>query len=174
VDEMKSYTSRNLVSHARSPVIGQVAPVAYNHGRTRPLARANLDQQQPEIISTNTNDVQTASAGSPPSTDKYKWTFDGKSSRSRADGRLVMELPVSAIRRPLGRTRENDPEKVAALMESIREIGLQEPIDVLEVDGVYYGFSGCHRFEAHQRLGAETIRCRVRKATKEILKMHLM
>ena len=39
---------------------------------------------------------------------------------------------------------------------------LQEPIDVLEVlvdeadksKGVmYYGFSGCHRYEAHQRLG---------------------
>jgi len=27
--------------------------------------------------------------------------------------------------------------------------------DVLEVDGKYYGFSGCHRFEACQRLGKE-------------------
>jgi uncharacterized ParB-like nuclease family protein len=40
-----------------------------------------------------------------------------------------------------------DPEKVAALMESIKDIGLQEPIDVLEVEGEYYGFSGCHRYE---------------------------
>lgn len=77
-----------------------------------------------------------------------------------------------------------DQAKVAALMESIEEIGLQEPvcvlldgcihhwwtcrcmrrgiceaadmydkhpsltqIDVLEVEGKYYGFSGCHRFE---------------------------
>lgn len=40
-----------------------------------------------------------------------------------------------------------DQEKVAALMVSIQEIGLQEPIDVLLVDGVYYGFSGCHRYE---------------------------
>ncbi|EFJ49255.1 hypothetical protein VOLCADRAFT_59680, partial [Volvox carteri f. nagariensis] len=94
--------------------------------------------------------------------------------KPRSDDRLVVDLPVAAIRRPLGRVRGNDPEKVAALMESIKEIGLQEPIDVLEVDGVYYGFSGCHRFEAHQRLGAETIRCRVRKANKEVLKMHLM
>ncbi|KAG2485654.1 hypothetical protein HYH03_015626 [Edaphochlamys debaryana] len=85
-----------------------------------------------------------------------------------------MELPVAAIRRPLGRTRGNDQDKVAALMESIQQIGLQEPIDVLDVDGVYYGFSGCHRFEAHQRLGREMILCRVRKATKEVLKMHMM
>jgi uncharacterized ParB-like nuclease family protein len=50
--------------------------------------------------------------------------------------------------------------------------GLQ--IDVLLVDGQYYGFSGCHRFEAHQRLGLPTIKCRVRKASQQILRMHMM
>ncbi|MGD1859564.1 MAG: ParB N-terminal domain-containing protein [Leptolyngbyaceae cyanobacterium] len=49
-------------------------------------------------------------------------------------------------------------------MASIAEIGLQEPIEVLEVEGQFYGFSGCHRFEACRRLGHETIRCRVRRA----------
>lgn len=43
--------------------------------------------------------------------------------------------------------RTNDALKVEALMESIADIGLQEPIDVLLVDGKFYGFSGCHRFE---------------------------
>jgi hypothetical protein len=47
-------------------------------------------------------------------------------------------------------------------------------IDVLLVDGQYYGFSGCHRYEAHQRLGLPTIKCRVRKANKQVLKMHMM
>lgn len=28
---------------------------------------------------------------------------------------------------------------------NIRKLSLQEPIDVLDVDGQYYGFSGCHR-----------------------------
>lgn len=37
----------------------------------------------------------------------------------------------------------------------------------------YSPFSGCHRFEAHQKLGLETIRCRVRKATLATLRMHL-
>ncbi|CAK9187136.1 unnamed protein product [Ilex paraguariensis] len=46
-------------------------------------------------------------------------------------------------------------------------------IDVLEVEGVYYGFSGCHRFEAHQRLGLPTIRCKIRRGTKETLRHHL-
>ncbi|XP_020578482.1 sulfiredoxin, chloroplastic/mitochondrial [Phalaenopsis equestris] len=88
-------------------------------------------------------------------------------------GLLILDLPLEKIRRPLMRTRENDQEKVKDLMESIREIGLQEPIDVLEVEGVYYGFSGCHRFEAHQRLGLSTIRCKIRRGTKETLRHHM-
>lgn len=83
----------------------------------------------------------------------------------------VQELPLSEIHRPL--YRQNDPEKVKALMESIRQNGQQEPIDVLEVDGKYYGFSGCHRYEACTRLGQETILCNVRKAPRSVLKMHL-
>lgn len=83
----------------------------------------------------------------------------------------IQEIPLRQIHRPL--IRQTDPTKVDALMESIREIGQQEPIDVLEVDGQYYGFSGCHRFEACQRLGQETIRCRVRRAPRSVLRMHL-
>ncbi|XP_078436673.1 sulfiredoxin [Wolffia australiana] len=88
-------------------------------------------------------------------------------------GPVVLEIPLDQIRRPLLRTRANDPVKVKELMESIKEIGLQEPIDVLDVDGVYYGFSGCHRYEAHQRLGLPTIRCKVRRGTRETLRHHL-
>ncbi|NEP34665.1 sulfiredoxin [Moorena sp. SIO3B2] len=83
----------------------------------------------------------------------------------------IKEIPLEQIRRPL--PRQNDPNKVAALMESIAKEGLLEPIDVLEVDGQYYGFSGCHRYEAHQRLGKKTIKCRVRRAPRSVLKRHL-
>ena len=83
----------------------------------------------------------------------------------------IREIPLREIHRPL--PRENEQNKVTTLMESIKEEGLREPIDVLEVDGQYYGFSGCHRFEAHQRLGKETIRCRVRKAPRSVLQRHL-
>ncbi len=83
----------------------------------------------------------------------------------------VQEIPINQIRRPL--FRQNDQEKVAALMTSIAEVGLQEPIDVLEVEGHYYGFSGCHRYEACSRLGHETILCRVRRAPRSILQNHL-
>jgi len=83
----------------------------------------------------------------------------------------IEDIPIRQIRRPL--YRQNDPQKVKALMDSIQEIGLQEPIEVLEVEGRYYGFSGCHRYEACSRLGHETIRCRVRQAPVSVLKMHL-
>lgn len=83
----------------------------------------------------------------------------------------VQDIPLKQIRRPL--PRGTDQTKVAALMESIQEIGLQQPIDVLEVDGKYYGFSGCHRFEACTKLGHETIRCNVRKAPRSVLMKHL-
>jgi len=83
----------------------------------------------------------------------------------------VQEIPLNQIKRPLPRV--NDPQKVEALMESIQAIGQQEPIDVLEVDGEYYGFSGCHRYEACQRLGLSTILAKVRKANRAVLKMHL-
>lgn len=83
----------------------------------------------------------------------------------------IREIPIRDIRRPI--PRQNDQNKVKALMQSISEIGLQEPIDVLEVDEKYYGFSGCHRHEACDRLGYRTIRCRVRRAPHSVLRMHL-
>jgi len=83
----------------------------------------------------------------------------------------IADIPIKDIRRPL--YRQNDHVKVTALMESIEEIGLQEPIDILEAEGQYYGFSGCHRFEACTRLGHETIRCRIRRAPRAVLQMHL-
>jgi len=99
----------------------------------------------------------------------YGWSLEDS---TNANG--VRELKVAEIRRPLARTRSNNAAKVEALMESIQQHGLKQPIDVLEVDGKVYGFSGCHRFEAFQRLGKETIPCRVRKATQKTLQMHLM
>ncbi|KAK9267953.1 hypothetical protein L1049_010390 [Liquidambar formosana] len=109
--------------------------------------------------------VSASSNGVPPGA--------GNTTTPQSGGPVIVELPLDKIRRPLLRTRANDPQKVKDLMDSITQIGLQVPIDVLEVDGVYYGFSGCHRYEAHQRLGLPTIRCKVRRGTKETLRHHL-
>lgn len=119
---------------------------------------ANFLLQFPNNIRTFA--ISASSNGSPPGV-------------PQSGGPVILELPLDKIRRPLMRTRTNDPQKVKDLMDSIKEIGLQIPIDVLEVDGIFYGFSGCHRYEAHQRLGLPTIRCKVRRGTKETLRHHL-
>lgn len=80
-------------------------------------------------------------------------------------------LPLASIRRPL--ERRLDEAKVGALMDSIAREGLREPIDVLEVDGQFWGFNGCHRVAAHERLGLTTIRARVRRANADTLRLHL-
>jgi sulfiredoxin len=81
-------------------------------------------------------------------------------------------LPLAAIRRPLERAL--DEAKVALLMESIAAEGQKEPIDVLEVEGQLWGFNGCHRVAAHERLGKSTIRARVRRANREVLRLHML
>lgn len=81
-------------------------------------------------------------------------------------------LPLASIRRPLQRSL--DEAKVAALMASIAAEGQKEPIDVLEVDGRLWGFNGCHRVAAHERLGLPTIRARVRRATADTLRLHML
>ncbi len=89
-------------------------------------------------------------------------------------GARLLDLPITSIRRPLAKSRPNDAAKVAALAASIAEAGLREPIDILECpDGVFWGFSGCHRYEAHQALGREAIACRVRRVSPGTLRMHL-
>ncbi|MDJ0745288.1 MAG: sulfiredoxin [Xenococcaceae cyanobacterium MO_167.B27] len=83
----------------------------------------------------------------------------------------IKEIPINKIHRPL--PRQTDQAKVQRLARSIAEEGLHEPIDVLEVEGQYYGFSGCHRYEAHQLLGKKSIKCRVRRAPRSVLRAHI-
>jgi uncharacterized ParB-like nuclease family protein len=83
----------------------------------------------------------------------------------------VETLPLAAITRPLQRVL--DEAKVADLMAAMAAEGQREPIEVLEVNGRYWGFNGCHRVAAHERLGRSTIRARIRQATPEVLRLHL-
>ena len=83
----------------------------------------------------------------------------------------VDTVPLASVRRPLQRFL--DDQKVEDLMASIREEGLQEPIELLEVNGQLWGFNGCHRVAAHERLGMSTIRARIRQATSRDLNLHL-
>ena len=83
----------------------------------------------------------------------------------------IREIQIDKIHRPL--PKQTDRAKVERLAQSIAKEGLREPIDVLEVEGRYYGFSGCHRYEAHQLLGKKTIKCRVRRAPRSVLRAHI-
>lgn len=52
------------------------------------------------------------------------------SNQSGKGGPIIIELPLNQIRRPLMRTRSNDPHKVQELMDSIAQIGLQVPVRI--------------------------------------------
>jgi uncharacterized ParB-like nuclease family protein len=52
-------------------------------------------------------------------------------------GPVILELPLDKIRRPLMRTRSNDPIKVQELMDSISQIGLQVPVITYSLLQIY-------------------------------------
>ena len=81
-------------------------------------------------------------------------------------------VPIEAINRP--HESVIDEGKVEDLMQSINEIGLQEPIDLIEFEGRFYGFNGCHRFTAHKRLGRTTIEANIRQVDRATFRLHLM
>lgn len=87
----------------------------------------------------------------------------GELQSARAEGRLVLRLPLGAIRRDhLVRDRiPADDEDMAALVESIRARGQQTPIEVSDLgadaagQGAYGLISGWRRLEALTRLARE-------------------
>ncbi|MCW5715718.1 MAG: ParB N-terminal domain-containing protein [Bauldia sp.] len=70
--------------------------------------------------------------------------------RARADARAIV------------------PETVSALKESIRNVGLLNPIHVRQVDGGYEVIAGAHRLAAFRELGLAEIPCFVRTNLDEL------
>ena len=60
-----------------------------------------------------------------------------------------------------------DPEKVRELAESIREVGLQQPVLLRPLDGRYEVVAGDRRFLAHKFLGMDDISSIVKEMTDE-------
>jgi len=86
----------------------------------------------------------------------------------------VQDIPIGQIRpsrllvlRPLG---PRDAAKIAELSESMKEVGLLQPILVSEQlsDGSYEVVFGSHRLEAAKNLGWQTIRCYVRTSLHDV------
>lgn len=75
------------------------------------------------------------------------------------------ELPVSDIRPNPQQPRQHfDEEALASLAESIRELGLLQPVLVREVDGGYELIAGERRWRASRRAGLSTIPAIIRAA----------
>lgn len=73
-------------------------------------------------------------------------------------------IPLELIDRPVKIAREIiDPEKVRELAESIREVGLLEPVILRSQNGRYEMVAGDRRFLAHKLLGEKEIKAIVKK-----------
>ncbi|XP_058832210.1 putative sulfiredoxin isoform X2 [Topomyia yanbarensis] len=91
----------------------------------------------------------------------------------------IHEMPMAVINRPIPSVLDN--AKVQSLMESIQnptEVESIPPIDVLWIKGseggdYYYSFGGCHRFEAHKRLGKPTITAKLVQSSLADLQHYL-
>lgn len=92
----------------------------------------------------------------------------------------IHEMPFSAITR--GLPLELDQDKVESLMATIQNPAtrhLVPPIDVMWVQGrdptnnYYFAFGGCHRYEAHRRLGMSTIRAKIVRVTPSEVRTYL-
>ena len=80
-------------------------------------------------------------------------------------GALLRELPVSVITANPAQPREHfDEESMGALAESIREVGVLQPVLVREHDDGYELIAGERRWRAARRIGLQTIPAIVRHA----------
>jgi ParB family chromosome partitioning protein len=83
-------------------------------------------------------------------------------------GDEIEYLSLNLVDRPKDPIRTSiDPEKVRELAESIREVGLQEPVIVRVIDGRYEVVAGDRRYLAHKLLGEGKLKCIVKSLTDE-------
>eukprot|EP01027_Heterolobosea_sp_BB2_P012362 GEZU01017922.1.p1 GENE.GEZU01017922.1~~GEZU01017922.1.p1 ORF type:complete len:127 (+),score=38.27 GEZU01017922.1:57-437(+) len=104
---------------------------------------------------------------------KQQYTKESIHSNNITD---VYDVPMSVIKRPIPSIL--DEEKVQSLMQSIQNEEDVTPIDIMWIKGeeggnYYYAFGGCHRWEAHKRLGRTTIKGKLIETTPQTLQTYL-
>jgi len=70
---------------------------------------------------------------------------------------LKKHFPIASVYVPVKRRATLDPARVAAIAESILNLGLKAPILVRQDGGRVVLVEGLHRLEACRSLGEETI-----------------
>ncbi|KAL7748468.1 hypothetical protein RI367_006163 [Sorochytrium milnesiophthora] len=94
----------------------------------------------------------------------------------------VYDIPMSAISRPIPSVLNED--KVQDFMKVIEAGTDMTPIEVMHLEkpstknpgetlSYLFAFGGCHRWEAHKRLGRPTVRARLIGVTEDTLRGHL-
>ncbi|KAK7202761.1 ParB/Sulfiredoxin, partial [Myxozyma melibiosi] len=93
----------------------------------------------------------------------------------------IQYLPFDSIRRPI--VPVLDEEKISRMIETLKNTDPEAlddglpPIDVLTVrkngKSWYFGFGGCHRFQAYQRTGKKMVKCKVVPVTESMLTMYV-
>ncbi|KAK9448322.1 ParB/Sulfiredoxin [Limtongia smithiae] len=90
-------------------------------------------------------------------------------------------LPIDQIRRPI--VPVLDEEKISRMIETLAHTDPEAiddglpPIDVLRVrkngKDWYFGFGGCHRFQAYERTGKKTVKCKIVPVTEKMLSLYV-
>eukprot|EP01137_Pigoraptor_chileana_P006144 Opistho-2@50155 len=164
----------HLVSHVLTSGVGRVLPGRYT------LSAAIAMSSRPTSASER---VRRSIANL---SQKEKFGYKPEDDKSNMDSihtahiKDIHEVPMSVITRPL--PSELCEPKVKSLMGAITDESARvqdvPPIDILWVQGseggnYYFAFGGCHRFEAHKRLGKETIRAKLVPCNEAQLKIYL-
>ena len=94
--------------------------------------------------------------------------FDFKKEKKTELGRSLEELPVAVIvPNPAQPRKTFDDESIAELAQSIRQVGLIQPLVVRKNGGVYELISGERRLRAIRSLGIKKVLCIVDRQTQD-------
>lgn len=94
--------------------------------------------------------------------------------KKKSNDKEIVEIPIKSLENhPLNEhiyTSKRDEDDME-LEQSISEIGLLEPLTVIQKDKIYHIISGNRRFSALLRLGYKKVECRVVSDEHEIIKL---